>query len=176
MLLEISQNSQENTCTRVSFLIKLQTLGAFLTGVSPLVFSCGFCEISKYTFSHRTPTVAASECLPTLGIQIGAVVEINKEVRCAVKCKIWPQHANFLYTKMPLQKKRVFFWQACQQNIVFFIVLLDVYMLQICFPKNFCFQAILTLSNGISKHLAAVNKTFFWEDVEVFAKSLLQFM
>ena len=136
VFLEISQNSQENTCTRV----------------------------------------AASECLPTLRIHISAAVEINKEVRCAVKCKIWPQHANFLYTKMPLQKKRVFFWQACQQNIVFFIVLLDVYMLQICFPKNFCFQAILTLSNGISKHLAAVNKTFFWEDVEVFAKSLLQFM
>ena len=48
---EISQNSQENTCARVSFLIKLQTLAQ--------VFSCEFCEISKNTFSYRTPLVAA---------------------------------------------------------------------------------------------------------------------
>ena len=41
VLLEISQNSQENTCTRVSFLITLQ--------------AC-----SKNTFLHRTPPVAAS--------------------------------------------------------------------------------------------------------------------
>ena len=37
VFLEISQNSQENTCTRVSFLIKLQA-----------------------SFLHRTPLVAAS--------------------------------------------------------------------------------------------------------------------
>ena len=30
MFLEISQNSQENNCARVSFLIKLQALGLFL--------------------------------------------------------------------------------------------------------------------------------------------------
>ena len=47
VFLEISQNSQENTSARVSFLIKL--------------FSCEFCEISKNTFSCRTPLVAASE-------------------------------------------------------------------------------------------------------------------
>ena len=41
LFLEISQNSQENTCARVSFLIKLQ-------------------EISKNTFFYRTPLVAAS--------------------------------------------------------------------------------------------------------------------
>ena len=43
VLLEISQNSQENTCARDSFLIKLQAL-----------FSCEFCEISKNTFFYRT--------------------------------------------------------------------------------------------------------------------------
>ena len=48
MFLEISQNSQENTCARVSFLIKLQ------------VFSCEPCETSKNTFSYRTPLVAVS--------------------------------------------------------------------------------------------------------------------
>ena len=50
MLLEISQNSQENTCARVSLLIKLQAQ----------VFSCEFSEISKNTFFYRTPPVAAS--------------------------------------------------------------------------------------------------------------------
>ena len=54
MLLEISQNSQENACARVSFLtnfIKKETLAR--------VFSCEFYEISKNTFSYRTPPAAA---------------------------------------------------------------------------------------------------------------------
>ena len=38
MFLEISKNSQENTCARVSFEILAQ------------VFSCEFCEIFKNTF------------------------------------------------------------------------------------------------------------------------------
>ena len=46
VFLEILQNSQENTCARVSFLIcnfiKKETLAQ--------VFSCEFCEISKNTF------------------------------------------------------------------------------------------------------------------------------
>ena len=33
VFLEISQNSQENTCARVSFFIKLQASGGFGTGV-----------------------------------------------------------------------------------------------------------------------------------------------
>ena len=42
--LQISQNSQENTCARVSFSIKLQV----------------FCKISSNTFFYRIPPVAAS--------------------------------------------------------------------------------------------------------------------
>ena len=45
MFLEISQNSQENTCARDSFIInfiKKESLGQ--------VFFCEFCEISKSTF------------------------------------------------------------------------------------------------------------------------------
>ena len=42
VFLEISQNSQENTCVWVSFLIKKETLVQ--------VFSREFCEISKSTF------------------------------------------------------------------------------------------------------------------------------
>ena len=48
MFLEMSKNSQENTCDRVSVLTLAQ------------MFSCEFCKISKNTFSYRTPKVAAS--------------------------------------------------------------------------------------------------------------------
>ena len=56
VFLLISENSQENTCARVSFLscnfIKKETLTQ--------MFSCEFSEISKNIFSYRTPPVAAS--------------------------------------------------------------------------------------------------------------------
>ena len=54
--LKISQISQENICSKVSFLIKLQASG----WGSALVFSFEFCEIFKNTFSYRTPPVAPS--------------------------------------------------------------------------------------------------------------------
>ena len=83
VFLEISQNSQENTCAKVSLLIKLQACNLIkketLTQVFFMnfakflrtpnfikketlvqVFSCDFCEYSKNTFFYRTPPVAAS--------------------------------------------------------------------------------------------------------------------
>ena len=60
VFLEISQNLQENTCARVSFLIKLQACNFIKKETLAQVFSCEFCEISKNTFFHRTPLVAAS--------------------------------------------------------------------------------------------------------------------
>ena len=55
--LEISQNLQENTCARVSFLIKLQVsdCNLIVKETLPHVFSCKFCKISKSTFFYRTP-------------------------------------------------------------------------------------------------------------------------
>ena len=52
VFLEISQISQENTCVRVSFLIKLQAAACNFIKKETLaqVFSCEFCEISKNTF------------------------------------------------------------------------------------------------------------------------------
>ena len=51
VFLEISQHSQENTCTRVSFLIKLQASGNLLKKETlAQVFSCEVCEISINTF------------------------------------------------------------------------------------------------------------------------------
>ena len=65
MFLEISQNSKENTCARVSFLITLQaspTSNFIKKETLAQVFSCKFCKISKNIFCYRTPPVAASVC------------------------------------------------------------------------------------------------------------------
>ena len=53
VLVEFLQNLQENTCARVSFLIKLQAQACNFIRKETLVqaFSCEFCEISKSTFS-----------------------------------------------------------------------------------------------------------------------------
>ena len=56
VFLEVSQNIQEITCARVSFL--KETLAQ--------VFSCECCEISKNTFLHRTPLVAPSKSILAL--------------------------------------------------------------------------------------------------------------
>ena len=65
LLLKISQNPQENTCTRGSFLAKLQVEACNFIKKETLaqVFFCEFCEIFKKTFFYGTPPVAASEKL-----------------------------------------------------------------------------------------------------------------
>ena len=62
VFLKISQNSQENTCARVSFFVKLQASGLQLDKkvTQAQVFSCEFCETSRIHFFNRTPLVAAS--------------------------------------------------------------------------------------------------------------------
>ena len=51
VFLEISWNSQENTCARVSFLIKSCTCKFIKKETLAQVFSCEFCEIFNNTFS-----------------------------------------------------------------------------------------------------------------------------
>ena len=63
MFLEISQNSQENTCSRVFFLInfiKKETLAQ--------VISCGFCEIYKNIFFIEHLWTTASVILMAVNI------------------------------------------------------------------------------------------------------------
>ena len=61
VFLKNSQNSQENTCARVSCLIKLQASGNFLKKETlAQVFSCEFCDISKNTFFAEHLRVTAS--------------------------------------------------------------------------------------------------------------------
>ena len=55
VFLEISQNSRENTCARVTFLMKF-----IKKETTAQVFSCIFCKITKNTFFRRTPLVAVS--------------------------------------------------------------------------------------------------------------------
>ena len=61
VFLKISQNSQESTYDRVSFLTKLKAWGLqlYLKKTLTQVFSCEYCEISKSTFFHRTPFAAS---------------------------------------------------------------------------------------------------------------------
>ena len=58
--LESSKNTQESTYARVSFLINFILTSNFIKKETlAQVFSCEFYEISKNTFSYRTPQVAA---------------------------------------------------------------------------------------------------------------------
>ena len=50
VFLEISPNSQENTCARVSFSIKLRPATLLKKETLAQVFSCEFCKISKNIF------------------------------------------------------------------------------------------------------------------------------
>ena len=59
--LEISQNSQENTCTRDSFLIKLDAWNFIKKESLAQVYSCEFCKISKNTFFTEDLWTTASE-------------------------------------------------------------------------------------------------------------------
>ena len=61
LFLEISENSQENTCVRVSFLIKMQASAWNFIKKETLVqvFSSEFCEICKNTcFTEHFRTTA----------------------------------------------------------------------------------------------------------------------
>ena len=62
VFLKFPQNSQENTCTTVSFSIKCRLACNFIKkGTLVQVFSCEFCEIFKNIYFYRTRLAAASE-------------------------------------------------------------------------------------------------------------------
>ena len=61
VFLEISQNSQKNTCARISFLKKLQACNYIKNETLAHVFSCEFCEISKNTFFTEHLWTTASD-------------------------------------------------------------------------------------------------------------------
>ena len=62
VFLEILENSQEDTCARVSFLLKLQAGACKFIKKETLaqLSSCEFSKITKNTFFYGTHLVAAS--------------------------------------------------------------------------------------------------------------------
>ena len=103
VFLENSQNSQENTCTRVSFLIKLQAWG--------LVFSSEFCKISENSFSYTTPPVAPS---------IGNNVTLNYPVmtlpdNLLLICRF--KDHNLVFCSLSLHKKWSFPLRISSANV-----------------------------------------------------------
>ena len=60
LFLEILQNSQESTCTRVSFLMKSRAATLLEKRLCHRCFPVNFCEIFRNTFCYRTPLAAAS--------------------------------------------------------------------------------------------------------------------
>ena len=74
MFLKILQNSQENTCARVSFLIKKKALAQ--------VFSCEFCEISKnpsFTEHLRATASRGARFLSKLSIHLSYWITLKYE-------------------------------------------------------------------------------------------------
>ena len=66
VFLKISQNSQENTCSRVFFLIKLRASNFIKKETLAQVLSCEFCEIFKNIFFREHLRVTASGFTVTL--------------------------------------------------------------------------------------------------------------
>ena len=97
MYLEISQNSQENTCAGVSFLIKLQAQASNFNKKDTLaqVFSCKFCEISKNTYFTKHLRTTAS------------IRKLVDGFYC-VEFSIWylRRHINFKFSNYCLTKNR----------------------------------------------------------------------
>ena len=67
MFLEISQNSQKNTCARVSLVIKLQASNVIKEDILAQVFSCEFCEVLKNIFltEHLWATASVDNLMQT---------------------------------------------------------------------------------------------------------------
>ena len=61
MFLEIWRNSQQNTCARTSFLIRLRAYNFIEKEALEQMFSCEFREISQNTFLTEHLRATASE-------------------------------------------------------------------------------------------------------------------
>ena len=72
VFLESSRNSQENSCPRASFLIKLHVACNFIKKEAlAQVFSCEFCEIFKNTFfTEHLRTTTSKDCFGSRKIRM----------------------------------------------------------------------------------------------------------
>ena len=124
MFLEISQNSQENTCTRVSFFKR--DCNFIKKDILAQVISCEFCEISKKTFSieHlQTTTFSRGKVSLYRSSRLQMLFKIGalKNFANVIGKHLWwsPSGLQLYYEKTPTQ---VFFCRICQifKNIFFY--------------------------------------------------------
>ena len=91
LFLEILRNSEENTCARDSFLLKLQALSLQLYYKESMaeVFSCKFCKISKNIFFYRRPLLAGS-----LQHAIEGIINMAKSITISSKKNVFIVSSN----------------------------------------------------------------------------------
>ena len=84
VFLEISKNPQENTCARVSFLIKLPQVCNFIKKETlTQVFSCEFYEISTNTFFTEHFWWLLLWTLPSRKLSIVNLIFLSSEFKCS---------------------------------------------------------------------------------------------
>ena len=124
MLLKISQNSLENTCARISFLIKLQAEAYNFIKKLTLtqVFSYEFCEIFKNTFFDRTPLVTASKSGHWFVKQ--ELFERHKPNICnVVRCFLWHQSSFLQNIPLNKQSKKIYWMTVLFDSCFSFYIL-----------------------------------------------------
>ena len=106
MSLKFSKNLQENACSRVSFLIKLQAeVSNFIKKETlALVFSCEFWEISNDTFF-----IEHLRWLLLMGlVQMSAALLYYKLLQIGAAITYWDNYYNSVYNNHII--KNVRFW------------------------------------------------------------------
>ena len=136
-MLEISQNSQENTCTRVCFLIKVQASGK---ETLTQLFSCEFCKISKNTFFTENLWTTTFET--SLGVTYLLHATSLSTCVCGYACVV----AHFMETLKMTAQFLSSCWKIfdCSRKFVwFFIWFSTVSMFQNCLKRKL--ELLLTL-------------------------------
>ena len=89
VLLTISQNSQNNTCDRVSFLIKLQVLACNIIKKETVsqAFSCDFCKIFENAFFTDYLGSTWPPFMPVRNRKLNGQIRIFKRGHCSVHIK-----------------------------------------------------------------------------------------
>ena len=109
MFLEISHNSQENTCPRVSFLIKLQAPPKKETLAQ--LFSCEICEITKNTFFTEYLWWLL---LCSVGIELVTSTKLAYQVQSTSS---WSYMAIFRFASPGIEKRKI--WYTLFDRYVF---------------------------------------------------------
>ena len=89
VFLEISQDSQENTCARVSFLIKLQACNFIKKETLAQEFSCESCEISKNTFFVEHILEISQDSQENTCARVSFLIKLQARPATLLKKRLW---------------------------------------------------------------------------------------